>query len=180
MLPHPLLESLINLHASFLATFASHLNCGDWRWPPICIAASALFGCEPCCHVGIMACHTQIACEPDQHAFFIPCHLASNLKFRDWRCLPIRTATSALLRLANMLLGCCHAGIMACQHYLCHGALLLPSIACQPLVQVALWSLLCKLLLPTCTCMFACHDVACMHDRDMQHAQYIGCAVSFQ
>ena len=70
---------------------------------------------------------------------------------------------------------CCHAGIMACQHYLCHGALLLPSIACQPLVQVALWSLLCKLLLPTCTCMFACH-VACMHDsasRDVQHAQFI-------
>ena len=75
---------------------------------------------------------------------------------------------------------CCHAGIMACQHYLCHGALLLPSIACQPLVQVAHWSLLCKLLLPTCTCMFACH-VACMHDstsRDMQRAHYIGCATA--
>ena len=36
----------------------SNLNSGDWRCLPICIAALALFGCQHCCHVGIMACHT--------------------------------------------------------------------------------------------------------------------------
>ena len=35
----------------------SNLNSGDWRCLPICIAALALFGCQHCCHVGIMACH---------------------------------------------------------------------------------------------------------------------------
>ena len=45
---------------------------------------------------------TPIACEPHQLAFFIPCHLASNLQFWDWRRLPICIATSALLRLANV------------------------------------------------------------------------------
>ena len=43
-LPHPLLVSLINVHSSFLATFASNVNCGEWRCLPVCIAASALFG----------------------------------------------------------------------------------------------------------------------------------------
>ena len=50
---------------------------------------------------------------------------------------------------------CCHAGIMACQHYLCNGALLLPSIACQPLalviaVQTALANLHMHVCLPCC------------------------------
>ena len=43
-LPHPLLVSLINVCSSFLATFASNVNCGEWRCLPVCIAASALFG----------------------------------------------------------------------------------------------------------------------------------------
>ena len=43
-LPHPLLVSLINVCASFLATSASNLNCGNRCCVPICIAASALFG----------------------------------------------------------------------------------------------------------------------------------------
>ena len=43
-LPHPLLVSLINEYSSFLAIFASNVNCGDWRCLPVCIAASALFG----------------------------------------------------------------------------------------------------------------------------------------
>ena len=157
----------------------SNMNSGDWRCLPIGIAALALFGWQhcllPCWHLGF------------------PQPLLKSLINLHSSFLAILQATQivglALLADLHCDVGvvevgqcCCHAGIMACQHYLCHGALLLPSIACQPLVQVALWSLLCKLLLPTCTCMFACH-VACMHDstsRDMQHAQYIGCAVSLQ
>ena len=65
---------------------------------------------------------------------------------------------------------------MACQHYLCHGALLLPSIACQPLVQVAHWSLLCKLLLHMHVCLAMLH--ACM-TVEMQHAQLLVVVVAY-
>ena len=121
-----LLVSLINVHSSFLATFASSLDCGDWR----CSCRFALP--RPRCLVASIAAMlasllaTPIACEPDQCVCFIPCHLCKQPAL--WG-LALRVDSHCSAGVVWVDQHCCHDGIMACQHSLCWCALLLPRIA---------------------------------------------------
>ena len=96
-LPHPLLVSLINVCASFLATSASNLNCGNRCCVPICIAASALFGLT---NIAAMMASWDMAC---QHSL---CWCALLLPRIAW--LPTSGACCSLgiavqIALANLL-----------------------------------------------------------------------------
>ena len=144
-LPTCMQHPCLALHSSFLATFASSLDSGDWRCLPVCVAASALFGCQHCCHVDIIACHT-LACQlcilhslpPLQATWIVGIGVACRFALQRRRCLGWQA----------LLPGWHHGSStpFASVHCSCQALL-----GCQPLVHVAHWSLLCKLLLQTCS-----------------------------
>jgi hypothetical protein len=128
---HPCLSAL---HSSFLATFASSLDSGDWRCLPVCVAASALFGCQHCCHVDIIACHT-LACQlcilhslpPLQATWIVGIGVACRFALQRRRCL----GASIAAMLASLL-----ATPIACEPDQC--VFFIPCHLCK---QCELWGM---------------------------------------